>query len=148
MITDIQAEDEVFGIANSAWLAAIVGIDLTYVPAIYFPDAIVSTPDPTQIYAECDLKIVLSKQASLCRYQGQSFSDNIGLLSIQIYSPKQSGSSLRVAKIIGATIKNAFCKPSPSGYIWFQGQRITPVAGNATRNQVNVVVTCTYRTIQ
>lgn len=147
-ITDIQAEDEIFGIINTAWTAGLSAVTLPYIPKIYFPDKIVPVPPVDEIFAECNLAIVIANQASLARYQGKSTYETVGLAAIQIYSPKQSASALRTAKIIGGAIKDAFCAPSPSGEIWFRGQRLTPVAGNSTRNQVNVVVTCTYKTIK
>lgn len=141
----ISAEDEVYGIVNSAWLSSIADLSLPYSPVLSFPGQLQSAPNVDQIYAEVSMSVVKAQQDSISRYQGMSMYEYIALLAVQVYSPKNDASSLRIAKQIAVQIGNAFCKPSPSGEIWFTNQKVAAVAGNVTRDQVNVVVTCTFR---
>jgi hypothetical protein len=145
-ITYLQAEDEIYGIANRAWVSSIDGSGLHYQPKLYFPDSPVPPADVDEIYARCSFSVVTAEQASLSRYQGVSTYEEDGLFAMQIYAPKKKASALRTAKQMADVVRNAFCTPSTSGEVWFRGQRVSPVAGNETKNQVNVVITCTYRT--
>jgi hypothetical protein len=145
-ITYLQAQDEIYGMANVAWKAASIAAGLSYTPKLCFPDKVVPPPDVEQIYAEASFVVVTADQATLSRYQGASTYEETGLFALQVYSPKKGAASLRVAQTIAAAVRDAFCKPSTSGEIWFRKQKVTPVSGNETKNQVNVVVTCTYRT--
>jgi hypothetical protein len=149
-ITTLQAQDEIYGMANVAWIAAATAaeaaVGLSYTPKLCFPDKIVALPPVDQLYAEASFVVVTEEQASLSRYQGESSYEAIGLFALQVYSPKKGAANLRVAQTIAVAVRDAFCKPSTSGKIWFRKQKATPVGGNETKNQVNVVVTCTYRT--
>lgn len=145
-ITYIEAQDEIFGIANRAWTAAMVGLELTYPPRLYFPDHVVAPPDVDELYGECSFVVVTANQATLNSYRGVSLYEEVGLFALQIYAPKKKASAFRKAQLIGSAVRDAFCKASPSGEVWFRAQRVSPVTGNETKNQINVVVTCIYRT--
>lgn len=147
MITQyIDAEDEIFGVANTAWKLAIAESGLDYNPKIFFPGQIKPTPDVTQIYADCSFSVVTDGQVGLNNYQGLSLYETVGLMLIQIFSPKLDPVAQRMTKMVADKVRNAFCKPSPSMEIWFRQQKLAPVSGNPTKNQVNVVVTCSFRT--
>ena len=142
----LAAEDEVFGVVNAAFVGALAALGLAYVPAINFPGQLVAPPNVNQIYAECSFSVVTEHQASLSRVAGVSIYETVALLAVQIYSPKTDASALRIAKIIAMAVRDAFRLPSPSGEVWFKDQKLSPVAGSDTKNQINVVVTCTYKT--
>jgi hypothetical protein len=142
MIEYVAAEDEIFGVANVAWLAAAPGL------TIVFPGVLKVEPPIDQIYAECSFVVVKESQASLAKVNGLSIYEATGLLAVQVYAPKADPSSMRTAKLIASAVRDAFRKPSPSGEIWFRDQKVSPVNGNTTKNQVNVVVTCTYRMLK
>lgn len=145
-ITTIQAEDEIYGIAKRAWVSSIAGKGLAYTPKLYFPDKVVPSPDVDEIYAQCSFSVVIAEQASLSNYQGESTYEEDGLFVLQVYAPKKKATALRIAQEMAVVVRDSFCKQSPSGEVWFRGQKVTAVAGNAIKNQVNVVITCTYRT--
>jgi hypothetical protein len=142
MIEYVAAEDEIFGVLNVAWLAAANGATLV------FPGLLQVEPPIDEIYAECSFAIVKESQASLAQQNGKSIYETTGLLAVQVYAPKADSSSMRTAKEIASAVRDAFRKPSPSGEIWFRDQKVSPVGGNTTKNQINVVVTCTYRTLK
>lgn len=145
-IAYLNAEDEIFGVVSAAWLAAIVGI--SYAPTLFFPGAIDPARPVDEIYAECSLVVVKEAQTVLANQDDKSIYESTALFAVQVYSPKSDPAALRTAKVIGSALLDAFCKPSPSGEIWFRDQRLTPVSGNTTKNQLNVVITCVYRTIK
>lgn len=147
-ITYLGAQDEVFGVMNAAWLAAVEAADLSYMPIISFPGALVVTPDPATIYAECHFSVVAEKQVGLSQQGGVKLYQSTALLIAQVYAPKTDASALRTIQTIGSALRDAFRQLSPSGEVWFSNQRFTPVSGNDTRHQVNTVVTCVYKTLQ
>jgi hypothetical protein len=148
MIEYIAAEDEIFGVANVAWTEAVVAQSLAYTPQLVFPGSIKAEPPVDQIWAECGFVVVKESQASLTNVDGVSMYESIGLFSMQIYSGKADSAALRIAKQMGEAVRDAFRRLSPSGEVWFRDQRLTPVTGNTTQNQINVVVTCTYQTLK
>ena len=142
----IAAEDEMFGIVNGAWIAAYEAQNLDYVPQLFFPGQLELPPQTKQIYARCSFSVVTDKQIGLANAGGLSLYETVGLLAVQVYAPKTVVSSFRSAKQIASLVRDAFCKSSVSGELWFRDQKLTPTSGNETMNQVNVVVTCTFKT--
>ena len=145
-ITYLQAKDEIFGVCNVAFLAAVAASSLLYTPQLVFPSSVVVPPDPTQIDAECHFIVVLERQACMTSVGGVKLYESVGLFSLKVFSPKLDPASLLIAETIASSVRDAFRAQSPSGEIWFKDQRCSVVAGTDTRNQVNVVVTCTYKT--
>jgi hypothetical protein len=140
----IDAEDELFGMVNQAFALAITGI--TPAPSLFFPSDLNVPPSPNDIYATCSFVIVTDGQSGIGAPGGKSLYEAVGLLTVQIYAPKQVASAFRTAQEMADMIRNVFRGHSTSGEIWFRNPRVTPVGGNTTMNQVNVVVTCTYKT--
>lgn len=147
-ITYLEAEDEVFGVFNVAWNEAVTAAGLSYVPQVVFPDIAVGAPDASQVYVEVYFQVVTENQTAMAQQNGQNVYQSTALFNAQIFAPKQDPTALRIIKIIGEALKDAFRVPSPSGEVWFRNQRLSQVAGNATRNQVNVVTNCVYKTIK
>jgi len=147
-ITYLEAQDELYGMVNAAMAAAAPTVGLTYTPALYFPDTEVVPPNIDVLYAEASFVVVTAEQASLGSIRGVSMYEETGLLAVQVYSPKANPENLRIAQQIGEAIRTVFRGRSTSGAIWFRRQKLTPVAGNTTKNQVNVVATCIYKTYQ
>jgi len=147
-IAYIAAQDEIFGIANAAWIAAAEAQTLGYTPLIFFPDDEQPEPPVDQIYSEVNYANVKSPQASLGSSNGQSIYEDTALLTLKVYCPKSDKTAYRSATIIADAVRNAFRKQSPSGEVWFRNQRLAPVDGNPTQGQVNVVITCVYSTIK
>ena len=147
--TYLEAEDELFGIANTAWLAAVgtADVDFAVPPTMVFP-GMLFVPVPNLIYAECSFQVVLERQSAVGQSNGLKLYETTGLLVIQVKSPKSDVSALRTAKSLACAVKDAFCQPSPSWEIWFRNQKLTQVSGNETRNQVNVVITCVYTQVK
>jgi hypothetical protein len=142
----LDAKDEIFGIANAAWTVALETLLLDYEPQCYFQGIQNATPNAEQIYAELSYVVVKEQQSSLANVNGTKLYESIGLFAMQVYAPKTDVSAFRQAETIASAVRDAFRQPSPSGEIWFTNQRATPVTGNAVRNQINVVVNCTYQT--
>jgi hypothetical protein len=142
----ITAKDEIFGIANVAFITATQAASLTYQPIICFPGLLVQPPNVAQIYAECDFVVVTEEQSAFANVNGQRLYESVALFTMRLYAPKIDSASLRTAEAMAVLIKDAFRLPSPSGEIWFKRQRSSVVAGIDTKNQVNLVVTSTYKT--
>jgi hypothetical protein len=140
----IDAQDELFGMTKQAFDIAITGVDPA--PSLFFPGDLISPPPVNEIYATCSFVVVTDGQSGIGAPGGVSLYEAVGLLTVQIYAPKQSASSFRTAQEMADAIRNVFRGHSTSGEIWFRNPRVTPVGGNTTMNQVNVVVTCTYKT--
>lgn len=141
----IAAKDEVFGIVSDTF-AAVAPESFDPVPALYFPGTLVAPPDPNVSYAICGFSVVTEKQSALASLLGVSIYETVALMSFQFYTPRTDVAALRKAETVGSAIKDAFRKASPSGEIWFRDQKLANVAGNETRNQVNVTAVCTYKT--
>lgn len=144
----ISAEDELFGICNTAFLAAAQVQGLAYSPQLNFPGLITDPPNVTQIYGACSFSVVVEHQSSLACSGGTKQYETVGLLVLQVFSPKSDQTALRIAKMIASSVRDAYCRPSPSGEVWFRDQKVSPVSGSETKNQVNVVITCTYNTVR
>ena len=145
-ITYLDAEDEIFGICNTSWIQGCTEQALAYRPQLTFPGTIAAPPSPKEVYAECSYSVVTEHQLTLSSVGGAKLYETVGLFALQVYSPKTDATALRTAKIIAGFVRDAFCRSSPSGEVWFRDQRLTVVSGNEIKNQVNVVVVCSYKT--
>jgi hypothetical protein len=144
----ITAQDEIFGVANAAWIAAAEAQSLTYTPAMFFPGDEQLEPPVDQIYSEVNYANVKSSQASLSNWNSISVYEDLALFTLKVYCPKSAVTAYRTATVLADAVRNAFRKKSPSGEIWFRNQRVAPADGNATQGQINVVVTCVFRTLK
>lgn len=143
----LDAKDEVYGMVNTAFTDAASGI--TPSPRLSFAGAgIAPPPNVDAIQADCSFVVVTSSQASLSNNQGKSLFQDVAMLTLQIYAPKKAVGAFRSAEQLGEAVRTRFCKPGVSGEVWFRDQRLSPVAGNETRDQVNVIVICTYKTLK
>jgi hypothetical protein len=147
-MTYLQGKDEIFGVANTAFGVAAIAQALAYTPKLIFPGMLSVPPDIQQIYGECSFSVVTEHQVSLSNVNGVKIYETVALFAMRLFSPKQDAAAFRIAETIGTAVKNAFRLPSPSGEIWFRNQRLSQVNGTETKNQINVVVTCTYKTQQ
>jgi hypothetical protein len=144
----LAGKDDIFGIANAAFVSAAAAAGLAYTAQINFPDVLALPPNVDQIYAECSFVVVTEKQIALSRIGGKKGYQTVGLFAMQVFSPKTDASALRVAQTIASAVRDAFCQPPIPTEVWFRDQRLTPVSGSDTKNQTNVVVTCTYKTVR
>ena len=145
MIASYQdAEDELFTAANAAYQSAIVGVSPAPYAELVTEDEVVDLDDIETIYGRIQFVVVNEQQSSFVGSQAKALYETVGLLTVQLYGPKSDVTVLRSLKRIAEVIKNQFCNAAVPGDIWFTRQRSTPVNGNEVKNQVNVVITCTY----
>jgi hypothetical protein len=146
-VTFAEAQDEVFGVVSTAWLAAVA--DMTApLPVLIWPGEAVPEPDSLLIFGTPFLEVITKSQKTLRRIEDKSLFEADALFTMSIFAPKVDASALDQAVIIGSAVEIALSKASPSGNVWFRDARSTPVAGQATLNQVNVVVKCVFQNQQ
>lgn len=146
-ITDQQAIDEMYGIVKGA-------IDLNtsifgYAPDVRYPGVPKSTrPDMSKQWIRVSSAIVKDDLAAFANDQRQQLYDADGILTVQLFAPRNVAGSLdpqalSMANAIAAAIRGR----GTSGEIWFTNVRVLQQPESDTSYPVNVVARFNYRTI-
>lgn len=142
-----QAEDEMFGLLQATWLAAVALLvpAPAETPQIIWPGEAVPDPDSTILFCTPNLEVLTRPQKTLRSNTSGRLFESTALFSVSIFAPKSDADARRQAVALGMAIEKSVGKASPSGSIWFRNGKSSPANGTATQNQVNVVTTCVYQ---
>src|SRR3954447_7433869 len=105
-ITYLAAKDEHFTIANTAWLASASAQGLPYTPQLYFPGGLPLPPNIVQIFAVCSFVVVTEHQNAVGRNENKAQYESIGLLAVQVFSPKVDPTALRIAETLASAVRD------------------------------------------
>lgn len=145
--TLISAVDELFSIVKTVVDAS--GSYIGYVPEIRWPGAPVGPkPAKEKLWLRVSKRTITDGQSSLAGASNSRFFEEIGLVFVQLFCPRNVAASLDNGRMLAVAIQLAFRDHSPSGEIWFRGQRIVELPEEAEFYPINVIVQYTFKTLQ
>lgn len=140
----VQAIDEIFSLANAAFVAnaaAIVG----YLPDIRWPGvAEAGTPDASKFWARVSQQTVLEEQTTLSGEDGKKRYTASGLVFVQLFCPFSDVAAMEKGRALAVMARNAFRGKTTSGKVWFRNARINELAPADGAYRFNVVTEYEY----
>lgn len=151
MIEDaLQAQDDMFGMFDTAWKAADFDDYADDVPVIRYDGNEVNTPpSPDLPYVRIKISHVDGEQAALgIRPNRKRKYCKVGIISVQSFGPQGGGRGLEIATYMGIIAESVFQgKTSPNG-VWFRRIRSTEVGPTGGWYQVNTIIDFEYNQVR
>jgi hypothetical protein len=131
--TRAEAVDQVFALVSTAWgsTGPIDWPDKVQAAGVVFP------PTAATPWLRARLQYLPAGQGSLAGAGGARMWDRVGVLTIQVFSPRGSGlpAGFTLAKILEDALEGA----ATPGQVWFRNVHTRHVGADGMFNQFNVI---------
>jgi len=142
-----DAIDEMFGAAKGVFDADAVAI-LGYTPAVNWRGSPTGDPvDKSKLWARVSWATVTDGQASLANDGTKKLYECVGILSIQLFCPRNEADSAVNGVLLAEALQQQFRHRSVSGELWYLNFKIVELPETATDYPITVSGQVRYKTL-
>lgn len=146
-ITQQDAIDEIFGSVKQVFDASTSFIG--YIPELRWPgNPVGNKPDDSKIWGRASQQIVTDDQASLSSANGKTLYEAVGLLYVQIFTPRNKPESPALGLQLALKLRDKFQAQSNSAEVWFRKAIARELPEVAKNYRINFVVEFRYKTLK